>query len=243
MSSSTSPSMNSCQPLQRPVAADTAAALHVDPQPVGEPQQADSSGDQRQLADVGEDLGEDLALGGQREGVGGDPLVGVQPLPQHRVGDVEAVEAHPLPVELLAQVDQHRLALPEPRHLEVDDGGAHRRLRHALHLGKQPGLADTAHADDVEYPRLADAAGQLGQEDGHRRLAVHEAAVPAPPPLLQHGPSPRAAPSPPRVPVNPNGPAAGGPSALTGHQLADNRPVGHTVISRRLPAASRSGPR
>jgi hypothetical protein len=149
-----------------PVGADGAARTEVE--------QPGRGAEDRDTGGVVEDFGQDLAVLGQRQRVRGQAQMRVHALPQHRAGDVEAVELDLLRAELDAQHGEPVRGLPMARHLQIE----HRRRMTLLdprpQFGDQPGLADPADTVEQHDPGMLIGVGQQFLEPRQDRLTVDE---------------------------------------------------------------------
>ena len=91
------------QGLQGGVTAYPQAAAYVSRSSLEEFDQPHRGAEDRHGRSVVEDVAQDRAVLDERQFLFAQPHVGVQPLPQHGVGDVEAVEVHALRPELAAE--------------------------------------------------------------------------------------------------------------------------------------------
>ncbi|MCW2900801.1 MAG: hypothetical protein JWO67_3066 [Streptosporangiaceae bacterium] len=119
----------------------------------------------------------------------------VQPLPQHRIGDVIAVEPYSL-VSVLQPEHRERIRLlPMHRHLQVQVRRTVVLPRNAVtDLAQQSGLPDPTHADDVENPRPPAEPTEFFRGRFESALPIDEAAMerrdPAEPRFEHHSTTP-----------------------------------------------------
>lgn len=98
----------------------------------------------------------------------------VHALPQHRAGDVEAMELDLLRAEMDAQHGWPVRCLPIARHLQIE----HRRRMTLLdprpQLGDQPGFADPADTTEQHDPGLLGGVAQQLLEPRQHQLTIDE---------------------------------------------------------------------
>ncbi|MBF6190138.1 hypothetical protein U3653_07195 [Nocardia sp. CDC186] len=104
----------------------------------------------------------------------GQAQMRVHALPQHRTGDVEAVELDLLRAELHAQHRESVGGLAMTRNLQVEHGRRILLPDPRPQLGDQPGLADPADSAEQHDPGTLGGLGQQFVEPRQHRFAVDE---------------------------------------------------------------------
>ena len=123
---------------------------------------------------VVENVAEDRAVLDERQFLFAKPQVGMQALPQHGVGDVEAVKIDVLSSQLAPEHGQRVILAAQCRHLEIDNGGPEPRPGAVFQLVQQPRFPDPADTGHIKDAWASADPREFRGEIQQNLLAVHE---------------------------------------------------------------------